>query len=97
MIITPDDRRITSMIFPHLLKDFDWILEYQAEQVAKDRIIVRLRSNRDGGLSKDLDVVRKEFSKLLGEDIRIEFRINHAFLNVPTGKHVYFISSLPQS
>lgn len=84
------------MIFPHLLKDFDWILEYQAEQVAKDRIIVRLRTNRDGGLSKDLDAVRKEFSKLLGEDIRFEFRINEAFLNVPTGKHVYFISSLPQ-
>ncbi len=50
MIITPDHRRITSMIFPHLLKDFEWIMEYQAEQCSKDHIIVRIRTNRKDNL-----------------------------------------------
>ena len=94
MILTPDNRRITSMIFPHLLKDFDWILEYQAEQVAKDHIVIRIRTNRKDDLQAATNEVRAKFVQLIGKDVRIEFKINEEFRKVPTGKHVYFISNL---
>ena len=94
MIITPDDRRITSMIFPHLLKDYDWIMEYQAEQVAKDHIVVRVRTSRKDNLREPLEDITTQFANLLGGDVRLEFKINENFRKVPTGKHVYFISNL---
>lgn len=94
MIITPDNRRITSLIFPHLLKDYDWIIEYQAEQTAKDHIVIRIRTNRKSSISDALEDIKKKFNELLGRDICLEFKINEDFLKVPTGKHLYFVSHL---
>lgn len=94
MIRTPDNRSITSMIFPHLFKDYVWIQEYQVEQKGLDRLIIRIRRNEAQFSVSSLQDLEAKLRGLIGDDIRFDWDFETAFLDVPSGKHVYFISRL---
>ena len=94
MIILSNGTKITSMIFPHLLKDFSWIMEYQVEQTTLDYIKIRVKRRKDTFSKESLEGLTAKLSGLLGSSVRVEWIFNEEFLQVPTGKHVYFISRL---
>jgi phenylacetate-CoA ligase len=93
MVVLPDGSQVTSMIFPHLLKDFAWILEYQVEQVAPDHIRIRVRTEGGSSFQESETLATSKLQVLLG-DVNIEWLLNEPFISVPTGKHVYFVSRL---
>lgn len=91
MVVLPDGSRVTSMVFPHLLKDFPWILEYQVEQVTEEQIRIRVRTE-SGSYSKESETLAtKKLQELLG-NVRIEWLLDEPFITIPTGKQIYFIS-----
>lgn len=93
MVALPDGSQVTSMVFPHLLKDFPWILEYQVEQVTPVHIRIRVRTE-SGSYSRDSETLAARKLKGLLGNVYIEWLLDEPFISVPTGKHIYFISRL---
>ncbi len=93
MMVLPDGSRVTSMVFPHLLKDFPWIIEYQVEQVTPEHIRIRVRTESGSYSIDSQTLATKKLQELLG-DVHIEWLLDEPFISVPTGKQIYFVSRL---
>ena len=91
MVVLPDGSQVTSMVFPHLLKDYPWISEFQVEQLAPNHIRIRIHTKRSSYSHESKDLVTRKLQDLLG-NVDIEWILDGPFISVPTGKHVYFIS-----
>lgn len=91
MVQTPDGRQISSILFPHLFKEYDWIAEFQVEQVAPDRIVMRVRRRAVAYTERSRGELEARLRSLMGADIHLEWRWDEPFRPVPTGKHVYFL------
>ena len=94
MIITPDGKQITSIIFPHFFKDYPWIMEYQVEQTSHNSLIIRIKREIHLFSNESERALTKQLCSAIGNDIDIKLVYDEPFLQVPTGKHVYFISML---
>jgi phenylacetate-CoA ligase len=94
MIRTPDQRAITSLVFPHIFKDYAWIREFQVEQTGTNRLVVRVRRNDGAFSASSLTELEAKIHGLIGHDNRLEWDFDSSFIEVPSGKHVYFISRL---
>ena len=94
MITTPGGQLLTSMIFPHVFKDYPWILEFQVEQTYVNRLEVRVKRDAPMFSETSRQELEAKVLGLLGRDMAISWRFDEPFVPVPTGKHVYFVSRL---
>jgi phenylacetate-CoA ligase len=83
---TPDGRLIPGEFFPHLLKDFPPIRQFQVVQERPDEVQLRvvLRSDWDEASARSL---RRELLKVLGPTIRYRLLPVDEIAVTPAGKH----------
>jgi phenylacetate-CoA ligase len=93
-IVLRDGRKVTTIILPHVLKDYPWIREFQAEQSVVDKLTIRVRRDDSCFSEESLNRVSKTLRDLLGPEIEIDWQFNVPFVQVLTGKHVSFLSNL---
>ena len=91
LIRTPDGRVLAGEFFPHLMKDFTTVREYQVEQLALDRVDIRLVC--DSGLAGEdrarlVDVVRRR----IGDRVQVRLLEVDAIPRTPSGKRRVTIS-----
>jgi len=94
MLRTKDGRLIPGEFFPHLLKDFPAIVQFQVMQECLDRIEVRavLKSVLS---EADRRVMNAEFHKIAGESTRVDFRQVESIPLTPAGKLQVVVNRLP--
>lgn len=96
-IVLRNGRKVTSLTLPHVLKDYPWIREYQAEQNVVNQLIIRVRRDDSCFSQESLNRLSKTLRELIGPEIEIDWQFNVPFVQVPTGKHVSFLSNLSKS
>jgi phenylacetate-CoA ligase len=94
LILMADGKSMTSLLLPHILKDYDWIEEYQAEQPVRGKLIIRIRRNDARFSQESLVRLKEKFGQLAGPGLEVQWRFGEPFLQVPAGKHVCFISTM---
>jgi phenylacetate-CoA ligase len=93
MIQLKDGRCLTSLILPHVFKDYIWIHEFQVEQRAPGSLVIRIQRSDTGFTAESFTKLQATVVSLWGSNMELEWRYNVPFLQVPTGKHVQFIST----
>lgn len=86
--------KITTMFFPHLLKDYPWIVEFQAEQIGPGVLNIRVKRDISRYSDSSRSEVETKMKGLVGQDTELNWIFDEPFIRVPTGKHIYFISRL---
>jgi phenylacetate-CoA ligase len=82
---TPDGRIVPGEVFPHLMKEFPEIREFQARQLALDHIVVS--AVLDEPLSAaHRELMESELRKVFGPRLRIDFERVDAIPRLPSGK-----------
>lgn len=92
MIKLKGGKIITSNIFTHIIKDYLWIKEYQIVQESIDKIRIIIR--HDGNVKPNTNEITNKIHGLLGSDYELHYEFNSEFEQVPTGKHVNFITHI---
>ena len=96
MIWTPDGRMVPGEFFPHLMKEFREVRQFQVVQDALDRLTVNLVLT--GPFSHErMDFMRREISSVLGGEVVLEFRILDEIPLTASGKHRVTVSRIPES
>lgn len=93
MAVDRNGRRFTTMLFPHLFKDVSWIHRFQVEQPEPGNLIIRLAGPPDRPAPSEITSLESRLANMLGSGFSIQWRWNETFIPVPTGKHVYFLST----
>jgi phenylacetate-CoA ligase len=74
LISTPSGRVISGEFFPHLLKDFAWVRQYQVVQEQRDQLTVRITA--DEPLPSDNCLLLKEtMIRTLGPEMHVSWEI----------------------
>jgi phenylacetate-CoA ligase len=94
-IQTPDGRLISGIFFPHLLKEFIWIEQFQVIQKQLDHVLVKLLPTDPNEAARQLPAVETQIRSVLGDAIRIEFEFCAEIPRNATGKHRAVISEIP--
>jgi len=94
-IQTPDGKLISGIFFPHLLKEFDWIDEFQVIQKELDRVIVKLVAPHQAAAEKGLPQLRHQILNVLGSTVRLDFEFVTEIPRNATGKHRAVMSEIP--
>lgn len=74
LIVTPDGRMLPGEFFPHLLKEFPEVKQFQVVQEALDRVTVKLVLARDLAPER-LDFLRREILTVLGFNVGLDLRV----------------------
>jgi phenylacetate-CoA ligase len=92
---TEDGRIIPGEFFPHLLKDFPAVVRFQVVQESLDKIEIRavLRPSWSEADRRTLD---NELRKVLGPDLRVDFRQVDAIPLTAMGKLQVVVNRLPE-
>ena len=97
MVKMADGTEMTSILIPHVLKDYPWAQEFQAEQApAAGKLIVRIRRDEKAFNEESFARLRRAMEGLLKGGAEVQWRFGERFLPVPTGKHVSFVSTIPR-
>jgi phenylacetate-CoA ligase len=94
-IQTPDGKLISGIFFPHLLKEFDWIEQFQVIQKELDRIQVKLVPTDAKLAEESLPAVREQIAAVFGGRVRLEFELVSEIPRNATGKHRAVVSEIP--
>ena len=94
MVLLPCGEEITSNMFPHVFKDYEWIERFQVEQTSAQTLIIRVKRREERFSEDSFRDLNSKLSDILGMEMELEWRYNVPFLDVPTGKHIYFINSM---
>jgi phenylacetate-CoA ligase len=94
-IQTPDGKLISGIFFPHLLKEFGWIEQFQVIQKELDRLHVKLIVSDQQDAESNLTRLRQEILAVLGNDVRLEVEFVNEIPRTATGKHRTVISEIP--
>jgi phenylacetate-CoA ligase len=70
-IVLADGSERTALLFPHLLKEFDWITGYQVQHEAPGTIQLRLLSNKEISTAES-DAVSKLVRSFTSPDLKID-------------------------
>jgi phenylacetate-CoA ligase len=68
ILVTPDGRRIPGEFFPHLVKDFAAIRQFQVVQEAEDRVCLRVVLKRQWAIG-ECERLTREISRVLGPNV----------------------------
>ncbi|WP_456406410.1 phenylacetate--CoA ligase family protein [Thiolapillus sp.] len=93
IIRTPNGKSIPGEFFPHLLKDFSEILQFQIIQKKLDKLTVKLVTANGIG-EESLDKIKKHISEAMGENCTIEYEFVDEIPLTKTGKHRVTMSML---
>ena len=94
-IQTPDGKLISGIFFPHLLKEFDWIEQFQVIQKELDKLHVKLIAPDRRAAEQGLSQLRQEILAVTGKDMQIEVVFVEDIPRTATGKHRSVISEIP--
>ena len=93
MIKAPDGRLVPGEFFPHLLKEFRGVRQFQVVQDRVDRLTVRLVT--DGSFEEgQLETIRREVHKTVGGSLQVEFAFVDQIPLTATGKFRVTVSEL---
>jgi phenylacetate-CoA ligase len=94
MVALPNGRAVPGTIFGMVMREYPWVWEFQAEQVAADHIIMRVTRRANAWNKESHRAACKRIAELLSSEMKVEWRFEEPFLPVPSGKHLSFISRL---
>ena len=95
IIRTPNGKSVPGEFFPHLMKDFKGIEQFQIIQEKLDKLTVKLVT--ENGMNEEmLGEIKKHISEIMGENCSIEYKFVDAIPLTKTGKHRVTLSKLSQ-
>ena len=92
LIRTPDGRIVPGEFFPHLMKDFDGVREFQVEQLALDEVEIRLVCS--GLHGEDRRRLADHVRRRIGGEVRVRLLEVDAIPRTGSGKRRVTISRL---
>ena len=93
MIKTPDGKFVPGEFFPHLMKEFIGVQQFQVIQEKLDSLVIKIVKN-DSFKESDFTFMKEQIHKVVGPKVNIEFQFVSEILLTPTGKHRVTISNL---
>ncbi|HSN69948.1 MAG TPA: hypothetical protein VLT59_00500, partial [Steroidobacteraceae bacterium] len=96
MIRTPDGRLLPGEFFPHLMKDFAFVRQFQVVQRQIDTVDVAIVPRGEVGESA-LETLRHQMSSALGERMQVAVQLVEDIPLTPSGKRRVTVSLLDQS
>jgi phenylacetate-CoA ligase len=94
-IQTPDGKLISGIFFPHLLKEFDWIEQFQVVQKELASVQVKIITPDRPAAERGLPALRQQIAAVLGQAVRLDFEFVNEIPRTATGKHRPVISEIP--
>ena len=94
-IQTPDGKLISGIFFPHLLKEFDWIAQFQVIQKELDRVQLKLVAPDQRVAEQGLPELRREVLAVLGNAVQLEVQFVDEIPRSASGKHRAVMSEIP--
>lgn len=93
IIKTPDGKFVPGEFFPHLMKEFNEIKQFQVIQEAVDRLNIKIVKQKEFSNYR-LNFMKNEILKILGNKILVQFDFVADIPLTKTGKHRVTISKL---
>jgi len=93
MIRTLDGKVIPGIYFPHLMKEFKGVKQFQVIQDALDKLMIKIVRTPDLKES-DFETMKKEIFKIMGTKIQIDFQFVADIPLTQTGKYRVTVSNL---
>jgi len=81
----PDGRVVSGLIFPHVVKDFFQIREFQVEQRSPESIVLRVVLNSPL-MPPDVDSLHRAITRIIGHNINFEIVDVPSIPRLPSGK-----------
>jgi phenylacetate-CoA ligase len=81
----PSGRVVSGLIFPHVVKEFPQIREFQVEQRSPEAIVLRVVLNSPL-TPPDVDRLHRAITRIIGEDINCEVADVPSIPRLPSGK-----------
>lgn len=94
IIRTPDGKNVPGEFFPHLMKDFKEIKQFQVIQEELDKLTVKLVT-LDGMSEESLGRIEKHVTEIMGGNCSINYEFVDDIPLTQTGKHRVTMSLLP--
>jgi len=94
-IQTPDGKLISGIFFPHLLKEFAWIEQFQVIQKELDRLELRLVTPDRKVAEQGLPELRHAILVVLGQAVRLDVEFVDKIPRTSSGKHRAVMSEIP--
>ncbi len=93
LIVTPDGRMVPGEFFPHLMKEFSEVRQFQVVQMSRDRVAISLVLAHP--LVEDrLAYLRREILAVLGGELALELRFVDEIPLTASGKHRVTVSRI---
>ncbi len=93
MIRTPDGKHIPGEFFPHLMKEFRWVKQFQVIQEDMDSLIIKIM--REGEMrDREFNIMKDEIAKVIGQKTVVDFQFVKDIPLTQTGKHRVTISNV---
>jgi len=93
MIKTPDGRFVPGEFFPHLMKEFSEVKQFQVIQEQLDRLVVKIV--RSGSFQQSrLEFLQDEIRKVVGQSIRMDLQFVDEIPLTKTGKFRVTVSNI---
>lgn len=94
-IQTPDGKLISGIFFPHLLKEFAWIEQFQVTQKELDRLQLKIVTSTPAEAERGLPALRQEILGVLGNAVRLDVEFVNEIPRTASGKHRAVLSEIP--
>jgi len=94
-IQTPDGKLISGIFFPHLLKEFGWIEQFQVTQKELDRLHLKIVTANPAEAERGLPELRREILSVLGDGVRLDVEFVNEIPRTASGKHRAVLSEIP--
>ena len=95
IIQSPSGKVLTGLFFPHLLKEFEWITQFQVVQKELDRLQLKLVVSNQPSAEHGLPSLRQEILSVLGKDMQLDVEFVGEIPRTVSGKHRTVISEIP--
>jgi phenylacetate-CoA ligase len=95
-IRTPDGRIVPGEFFPHLMKEFDSVRQFQVVQKQLGLLHIRLVLGGDGRHAEQVGHMQAEIRRVLGDSIQTQFEQVTEIAQTPSGKFRVTVSELKE-
>jgi len=93
-ISTPDGRALAGEFFPHLIKEYPGVRQYQILQPKLDELIVKIVPANGSAQGAGAELKQK-IARAVGPQVRIELQYVSEIPLEPSGKHLFVKSAVP--
>jgi phenylacetate-CoA ligase len=93
MIRTPDGRCVPGEFFPHLMKEFKWVKQFQVIQEDINNLIIKIVTTGDLK-ENEFKIMQNESYKVMGKNTGIDFRFVDHIPLTKTGKLRVTVSNI---